>query len=46
MDSSTMTSLMTLLAFAGIIQGLSMKYSKSVRKKLMLDAKRCRQEIC
>ncbi len=36
---STMTSLMTLLAFTGIIQGLSMKYSKSVRKKLMLDAK-------
>ncbi|AWI03368.1 hypothetical protein [Clostridium drakei] len=39
MDSSTMTSLMTLLAFTGIIQGLSMKYSKAVRKKLMLDAK-------
>jgi uncharacterized Tic20 family protein len=36
---STMTSLMTLLAFTGIIQGLGMKYSKSVRKKLMLDAK-------
>ncbi|WPC42588.1 hypothetical protein [Clostridium sp. JS66] len=39
MDSSAMTSLMTLLAFTGIIQGLGMKYSKSVRKKLMLDAK-------
>lgn len=36
---STMTSLMTLLAFTGIIQGVGMKYSKAVRKKLMLDAK-------
>lgn len=36
---STMTSLMTLLGFTGIIQGLGMKYSKQVRKKLMLDAK-------
>ncbi|NMM64204.1 hypothetical protein HBE96_16380 [Clostridium sp. P21] len=38
MDATAMTSLMTLLAFMGIAQGLSMKYSKAVRKKLMLDA--------
>lgn len=35
---STMASLMTLLGFMGIIQGLGMKYSSTVRKKLMLDA--------
>lgn len=36
---STMNSLMTLLGFTGIVRGLSMKYSKSVRKKLKLDVK-------
>jgi uncharacterized Tic20 family protein len=36
---STITGLLTLLGFMGIIQGLGMKYSKSVRKKFMLDAK-------
>ncbi|MEY7998917.1 hypothetical protein AB8U03_01670 [Clostridium sp. Mt-5] len=35
---STMTGLLTFLGFMGIIQGLGMKYSKSVRKKFMLDA--------
>ncbi|MCI1944066.1 hypothetical protein [Clostridium luticellarii] len=35
---STITGLLTLLGFMGIIQGLGMKYSKSVRKKFMLDA--------
>ncbi|CAB1241032.1 hypothetical protein LN736_02815 [Clostridium sp. WLY-B-L2] len=35
---STMTGLLTFLGFIGIIQGLGMKYSKSVRKKFMLDA--------
>ena len=33
-----MNNLMTLLGFMGMIQGLGMKYSKAVRKKLMLDA--------
>lgn len=37
-NSSMMTSLMALLGFIGVIQGLGMKYSKTVRKKLMLDA--------
>lgn len=37
-NSSLMNSLMTLLGFTGVIQGLGMKYSKAVRKKLMLDA--------
>lgn len=36
---STMNGLMTLIALMGIMQGLGMKYSKSVRKKFMLDAK-------
>lgn len=37
---STMTSLMTLLGICGIIQGLGMKYSKSVRKKLKIDSEK------
>jgi uncharacterized Tic20 family protein len=37
-NSNLMNSLMTLLGFAGVIQGLGMKYSKSVRKKFMLDS--------
>lgn len=38
-NSSMITSLMSLLGFIGVIQGLGMKYSKVIRKKLMLDAK-------
>ncbi|MCT8976201.1 hypothetical protein N4T77_06285 [Clostridium sp. CX1] len=38
-NASLMNSLMTLLGLTGVIQGIGMKYSKSVRKKLMLDAK-------
>ena len=33
-----MTSLMAVLGLMGIIQGLGMKYNKTIRKKLMLDA--------
>ncbi|MFL0194862.1 hypothetical protein ACJDU8_04635 [Clostridium sp. WILCCON 0269] len=35
---STMTNLLTFLGFMGIIQGLGMKYSKTVREKFRLDA--------
>ncbi|MEY8762906.1 MULTISPECIES: hypothetical protein [Clostridium] len=35
---STFTGLLTFLGFIGIIQGLAMKYSRTVRKKFMLDA--------
>lgn len=40
MDPNTaiINNLMTLLGFLGVIQGLGMKYSKPVRKKLMLDS--------
>lgn len=35
---SAMTNLLILLGIMGIVQGLGMKYSKSVRKKFRLDA--------
>lgn len=35
---SAMTNLLTLLGFMGVIQGLGMKYSKTVREKFRLDA--------
>lgn len=37
---SMMSSLMVLLGISGIIQGLGMKYSKSVRKKLKIDSEK------
>lgn len=41
---STMTSLMLLLGIGGIIQGLGMKYSKSVRKKFKIDSEKVNQK--
>lgn len=38
MDSAAWGSLLTLFGITGILQGLGMKYNKSIRKKLMLDA--------
>lgn len=38
MDSSTWSSLLMVFGLIGVFQGLGMKYSKSVRKKLMIDA--------
>lgn len=38
MDSSTWSTLLTTFGIIGVFQGLGMKYSKSVRKKLMIDA--------
>jgi len=35
---SVMTNLLTLLGLMGVIQGLGMKYSKTVREKFRLDA--------
>lgn len=36
-NSALMNNLMTLLGVTGLIQGLGMKYSTAVRKKLRLD---------
>jgi hypothetical protein len=36
-NSALMNNLMTLLGITGLIQGLGMKYSTAVRKKLRLD---------
>ncbi|MBV7276688.1 hypothetical protein JMF89_00240 [Clostridiaceae bacterium UIB06] len=38
MDSSTWSNLLMVFGLIGVFQGLGMKYSKSVRKKLMIDA--------
>lgn len=38
MDSSTWNSLLTAFGFIGVLQGLGMKYSKTVRKKYMIDS--------
>ncbi|AYD40936.1 hypothetical protein D4Z93_10555 [Clostridium fermenticellae] len=41
---ATMNNLILLLGIGGIIQGLGMKYSKSVRKKFKIDSEKVNQK--
>jgi hypothetical protein len=38
MDGNTWGTLLTVFGLTGVLQGLGMKYNKSVRKKLMIDS--------